>query len=308
MGFPFIASSRLDHLRSMRRQGVKTPLMLIRVPMLSELDDVVSIADASLQSDTEVLRATDAAAARAGKKHNVLMMIDLGDLREGYWSAEELIDAAVEVETSMPHLHLLGVGVNLSCYGSILPDKRNMQGLASLALEVEQAISRPIEFVSGGASTSTYMVLNGTMPGRINNLRLGEIGLLGRANYGCDPDFLHKDVFTLRAEVVECRDKPSFPVGQLTVDAFGRVGHYEDRGIRRRALLAIGKVDYGDPADLRPRMAGVEILGGSSDHTILDVEAVKDRIKVGDVLEFDVNYGSLVNLTKTSGVELITKE
>ena len=125
---------------------------------------------------------------------------------------------------------------------------------------------------------------------------------------GCDPDFLHKDVFTLRAEVVECRDKPSFPVGQLTVDAFGRVGHYEDRGIRRRALLAIGKVDYGDPADLRPRMAGVEILGGSSDHTILDVEAVKDRIKVGDVLEFDVNYGSLVNLTKTSGVELITKE
>ncbi len=308
MGFPFIASSRLDHLRSMRRQGVKTPLMLIRVPMLSELDDVVSIADASLQSDTEVLRATDAAAARAGKKHNVLMMIDLGDLREGYWSAEELIDAAVEVETSMPHLHLLGVGVNLSCYGSILPDKRNMQGLASLALEVEQAIGRPIEFVSGGASTSTYMVLNGTMPGRINNLRLGEIGLLGRANYGCDPDFLHKDVFTLRAEVVECRDKPSFPVGQLTVDAFGRVGHYEDRGIRRRALLAIGKVDYGDPADLRPRMAGVEILGGSSDHTILDVEAVKDRIKVGDVLEFDVNYGSLVNLTKTSGVELITKE
>ena len=299
MGFPFIASSRLDHLRSMRRQGVKTPLMLIRVPMLSELDDVVSIADASLQSDTKVLRATDAAAARAGKKHNVLMMIDLGDLREGYWSAEELIDAAVEVETSMPHLHLLGVGVNLSCYGSILPDKRNMQGLASLALEVEQAISRPIEFVSGGASTSTYMVLNGTMPGRINNLRLGEIGLLGRANYGCDPDFLHKDVFTLRAEVVECRDKPSFPVGQLTVDAFGRVGHYEDRGIRRRALLAIGKVDYGDPADLRPRMAGVEIL---------DVEAVKDRIKVGDVLEFDVNYGSLVNLTKTSGVELITKE
>ena len=308
MGFPFIASSRLDHLRSMRRQGVKTPLMLIRVPMLSELDDVVSIADASLQSDTEVLRATDAAAARAGKKHNVLMMIDLGDLREGYWSAEELIDAAVEVETSMPHLHLLGVGVNLSCYGSILPDKRNMQGLASLALEVEQAIGRPIEFVSGGASTSTYMVLNGTMPGRINNLRLGEIGLLGRANYGCDPDFLHKDVFTLRAEVVECRDKPSFPIGQLTVDAFGRVGHYEDRGIRRRALLAIGKVDYGDPADLRPRMAGVEILGGSSDHTILDVEAVKDRIKVGDVLEFDVNYGSLVNLTKTSGVELITKE
>ncbi len=307
MGFPYLASSRVDQLRKMRDYGVKTPLMLIRVPMRSELGDVVSIADASLQSDLGTLRAVDAEAARQGRTHGVLLMIDLGDLREGFWSAEELIDAAVEVENDLTHLRLLGVGVNLSCYGSIRPDKRNMQGLASLAFDVERAIGRPIDLVSGGASTSTYMVLNGTMPGRINNLRLGEIGLVGRANYGCDPDFTHRDVFTLRAEVVECRDKPSFPVGQLTVDAFGHEGHYVDRGIRRRALLAVGKVDYGDWADLKPRMAGVEILGASSDHTIVDVEAVKDQIKVGDVLEFDVNYGSLVNLTNTPGVFLVSK-
>lgn len=307
MGFPYLASSRLDQLKKMRDTGVRTPLMLIRVPMLSELEEMVSVADASLQSDLGVLRATEAAAAKQGRTHGVLLMIDLGDLREGFWSAEELVDAAVEVETRMKHLRLLGVGVNLSCYGSIRPDKRNMQGLVSLAFDVEKAIGRPVEFVSGGASTSTYMVLDGTMPYRVNNLRLGEIGLVGRANYGCDPDFTHRDVFTLRAEVVECRDKPSFPVGQLTVDAFGHEGHYEDRGIRRRALVAVGKVDYGDPADLFPRMEGVEVLGASSDHTILDVEAVKDRIKVGDVLEFDVNYGSLVNLTNTPGVFLVSK-
>lgn len=307
MGFPYLASSRLDQIVKMRELGVQTPLMLIRIPMRSELDAMVRQADASLQSDLGVLRETNEAAKRAGKTHGVLLMIDLGDLREGFWNAEELVDAAVEVETQLTNLRLLGVGVNLSCYGSIFPDKRNMQGLSSLAVDVERAIGRPIEFVSGGASTSTYMVLDGTMPGRVNNLRLGEIGLVGRANYGCDPDFTHRDVFTLRAEVVECRDKPSFPVGQLTVDAFGHVGHYEDRGIRRRALLAVGKVDYGDPFDLKPRMAGVEILGASSDHTILDVEAVKEQIHVGEILEFDVNYGSLVNLTNTPGVELISK-
>ncbi|MCR5825732.1 MAG: alanine racemase [Oscillospiraceae bacterium] len=307
-GLQYLASSRCDQLRKMRELGVTTKLMLIRIPMYSELDEVVALADASVQSDLGVLRATDAAAARAGKTHSVLLMIDLGDLREGFWSAEELIDAAVEVETQLTHLHLLGVGVNLSCYGSIRPDKRNMQGLASLAFEVEQAIGRPIEMVSGGASTSTYMVLDGTMPGRINNLRLGEILLVGRANYGCDPDFTNRDAFTLRAEVIECRDKPSFPVGQLTVDAFGRVGHYEDRGIRRRALVALGKVDYGDCADIVPRMPGVEVLGASSDHTILDVEAAKEQVRVGDVLEFDVNYGSLVNLTESPGVTLLAKE
>ena len=306
-GLSYLATSRVDQLRSMREQGVKTPLMLIRIPMRSELADAVALADASLQSDLGVLRATEAEAARQGKTHGVVLMIDLGDLREGFWDAEELIGAAVAVERDMPHLHLLGVGVNLSCYGSILPDKRNMQGLASLAYEVERAIGRPLEIVSGGSSTSMYMVLGGTMPYRINNLRLGEIVLLGSI-YGCSPDFTHKDVFTLRAEVVECRDKPSFPVGQLTVDAFGRTQEYEDRGIRRRAIVAVGRLDYGEPCDITPRMAGIEVLGASSDHTILDVEAVKDRIKVGDILEFDVNYASLANLTNARGVELVTKE
>jgi len=306
-GLSYLATSRVDQLRGMREQGVKTPLMLIRIPMRSELADVVALADVSLQSDLDILRATESEAARQGKTHGVLLMIDLGDLREGFWDAEELINAAIEVEREMPHLHLLGVGVNLSCYGSILPDKRNMQGLVSLAYEVEQAIGRPLEIVSGGSSTSMYMTLNGTMPYRVNNLRLGEIVLLGSI-YGCSPDFTHKDVFTLRAEVVECRDKPSFPVGQLTVDAFGRTQEYEDRGIRRRAIVAVGRLDYGDCCDVTPRMAGIEVLGASSDHTILDVEAAKDRIKVGDILEFDVNYASLANLTNTPGVELVTKK
>ena len=306
-GLSYLATSRVDQLRAMRGYGVKTPLMLIRIPMRSELADAVALADVSLQSDLDVLRATESEAARQGKTHGVVLMIDLGDLREGFWDAEELIGAAVAVERDMPHLHLLGVGVNLSCYGSILPDKRNMQGLASLAYEVERAIGRPLEIVSGGSSTSMYMVLGGTMPYRINNLRLGEIVLLGSI-YGCSPDFTHKDVFTLRAEVVECRDKPSFPVGQLTVDAFGRTGTYEDRGVRRRAIVAVGRLDYGEPCDITPRMAGVEVLGASSDHTILDVEAAREQVKVGDILEFDVNYASLSNLTNARGVELVTKK
>jgi len=272
--------------------------------MLSELEDVVTIANASLQSDITVLRATNAEAAKQKKVHGVMLMVDLGDLREGFWESEELVKAAIEVETSLKNLHLLGVGVNLSCYGSIRPDECNMEKLVKAATLVEDAIGRKLEFISGGASTSTYLVLDKKMPPRVNNLRLGEINIVGRANYGCDPTFTHRDAFTLRAEVVECRKKPSFPIGQLTVDAFGHVGNYEDRGIRTRALLGIGRVDYGDCFDLFPRRKGVQVLGASSDHTILDVEEADPPIKVGDVLEFDVNYGSLVNLTNTPGVFL----
>lgn len=303
-GVRFVATSRIDQLRAMRDAGIGAPLMMIRVSMLSEAEDVAALSDASLQSDLTVIRALNAAAKRQGKVHQVILMIDLGDLREGFWDAEELVDAAVEIERELKNLHLLGVGVNLSCYGSVKPNVRNMQGLVSLAADVEKAIGRPLEYISGGASTSMYMVLNDTMPCRVNLLRPGEMLLTGQI-YGCSPDFTRKDAFTLKAQVVECRDKPSFPVGELTVDAFGKVASYEDRGIRRRALVAVGRVDYGDFADLRPRTPGVEILGASSDHTILDVEAVKEEIRVGDVLEFDVGYPALVYLTNTKSVEIV---
>ena len=105
-----------------------------------------------------------------------------------------------------------------------------------------------------------------------------------------------------------CRDKPSFPVGELGVNAFGEVGHYEDRGIRRRALVAMGRVDYGNCFDLIPRMEGIEVIGASSDHTILDVEAVKDKVHVGDVLEFGIKaYGPMAYLTSSDGVHMVFK-
>ncbi|MDO4812773.1 MAG: alanine/ornithine racemase family PLP-dependent enzyme [Eubacteriales bacterium] len=303
----FIATSRIDQLRAMREAGInKKPLMLIRIPMLSELPDVVALSDISLQSDITVLRATNDEAKKQNKIHDVILMMDLGDLREGFWLAEEAVNAAVEIENELKNLHLAGVGVNLSCYGSVKPARRNMQALVNLAAEIERTIGRQLEWVSGGASTSMYMALGGMMPYRINMLRIGEFGLLGGI-YGCYPDFMHRDVFTLKAEVIECRDKPSHPIGELEVDAFGRTRTYEDRGIRRRALLAVGRMDYGDPADIIPRRKGVEVLGASSDHTILDVEDVKDEIKVGDVLEFDVTYGALAYLSSADSVCVTTK-
>ena len=307
-GVKFIATSRIDQLRAMREAGIgKKPLMLIRIPMLTELVDVVALSDISLQSDIDVLRATNEEAKKQGKVHDVIMMMDLGDLDEGFWSAEEAVSTAVEIETKLKNLHLVGVGVSLSRYGSVKPVRRNMQALVSLCADIEKAIGRPLDWVSGGASSSVYMALGGMMPYRINLLRIGEFALLGGI-YGCYPDFTHKDVFTLRAEVIECRDKPSHPIGELMADASGETRTYVDRGIRRRALLAVGRADYGDTADIIPRMKGIEVLGASSDYTILDIEDVKNQIKVGDVLEFDVTYGSLVYLSNTESVRMEYKK
>lgn len=306
-GVRSLASSRLSQLRALRGAGVACERVLIRIPMLSELPEVAEVADMSLQSELETLRALNAVCAKRGTRHRVILMADLGDLREGFWNEEDALDAALEVENKLKNLRLAGVGVNLSCYGSVVPTKRNMQALVSLAADIEREIGRPLDYISGGASTSAYMALNGTMPYRINLLRLGEICLRGEID-GFSPDFLQKNVVTVKAEVVECRDKPSFPVGELGVNAFGEVGHYEDRGIRRRAIVAMGRVDYGNCFDLVPRMEGVEVIGASSDHTILDVENVKDKIHVGDVLEFGIKaYGPMAYLTHSDGVRVVCK-
>lgn len=162
--------------------------MLIRIPMLSELPDVVELCDISLQSDIIVLRALNEEAKKQGKVHEVILMMDLGDLREGFWNEEDALDAALEIEHELKNLRLAGVGVNLSCYGSVTPNKRNMQGLVSLASDIEREIGRKLDYISGGASTSAYMAMNGTMPYRINLLRLGDIGLRGETD-NFAPDF-----------------------------------------------------------------------------------------------------------------------
>lgn len=302
-GIRTLASSRLGQLRTLRGAGVDCERFLIRIPMLSELGEVAELADMSLHSEVGTLRALNAECTRRGKRHKVILMVDLGDLREGFWSREELVDAALEVEYKLDCLELAGVGTNLGCYGSVAATPEKLRELVTAAEAVERAIGRELQYISGGASTSVHMVLDGTLPARVNHLRVGELALLGGI-YGCYPDFMHRDVFTLRMEVVECREKASYPVGERTVDAFGKTREYTDRGIRRRALCAAGCVDYGDPLDLTPRMAGVEVLGASSDHTILDVENAADPVEVGSVLDFDVSYGSLVYLTNTPEVRV----
>ena len=232
-------------------------------------------------------------------------MSDLGDLREGFWDKEELVRVAVCVEREMPGLELAGVGTNLGCYGSIQATPDKLAELVATAEAVEEMIGRRLEIISGGA-TSTYLrILDGNISERINHLRIGELILNARDLeffYGADLSDMHKDVFTLKAEIIEVKDKPTYPQGEIGVDAFGRTQEYTDRGIRRRAIAAIGKVDYSDFDDLFPKDKGIEIIGASSDHTILDIEDAEREIRVGDILDFGIDYASLVFLSNCRDV------
>ena len=307
-GCKIIASSRLEQLEDIEEYGIKLPRLLLRVPMMSELPEVVRVADISLGSELSVLQSLNKEACRQNVIHKVILMADLGDLREGFWDKDEMTEVAVKVEKEMNNLELAGVGTNLGCYGSIEATPDKLEELVRIAEKIESKIGRKLEYISGGATTSLPRIFEGNMPERINLLRVGEGILLARdldVFYGYDLSFMHQNVYTLKAEVIEVKRKPSYPVGKISIDAFGHTPEYIDRGIRKRALLGIGKVDYGSIDEIFPKEKGIEVIGASSDHTILDIEDAEIDLKPGDIVSFGINYASIVFLTNCRNVQIV---
>lgn len=222
-GCSLIGSSRLEQLERCRKAGFDVPLLMIRIPMISEIEDLVRITDISLNSEPKVLKAINLEALKQKRKHKVILMADLGDLREGFFDQDELVKTAVMVENELDGLELAGVGTNLGCYGSVMPTEDKMLELSDIAERIEKCIDRKLEYVSGGATSSLMGVYDGFMPQKINMLRIGALVIVGamedfRLCYGYEQVAdMSDEAFVLKAEVVEVKKKPSHPIGKLGV-------------------------------------------------------------------------------------------
>lgn len=307
-GCATIGDSRMNTIKRMRELGMDAPVLLIRVPMPSELEDVVKYADISLNSEIEMIKQLNEIAEKYHKQHKVILMMDLGDLREGYFDENELIKDAVLIENELKNIKLYGIGTNLGCFGSIKPDVTNLSRLVSIANKISDSIGRKLDVVSGGATSTLPLIMDNTIPEGINHIRVGEGIVIARDLqdiWGLDLPMLRRDNYILKAQVIEVKEKPSYPIGEIFVDAFGHKQTYVDKGIRKRALVALGKRDIGDIFSVVPCIDGVTIEGGSSDHMILDITDAKVEIKLGDILQFEACYGAMIHSTYSSSV---TKE
>ena len=132
-GAAFIASSRLEQIEDARNAGIEKPMMLIRIPMLSEVEDVIRLTDISLNSELAVIKALNEEARKQGKLHKVIVMADMGDLREGFWDKEEMADVCEYIEKELANLRLVGIGTNVGCYGSISPTVETLNELVEIA-------------------------------------------------------------------------------------------------------------------------------------------------------------------------------
>jgi len=298
-----LADSRIENLKELKIMAPDVKRILLRLPMLSEIDDVVANADLSLNSEIETLKALSDAAKNINKKHEVIIMVDLGDLREGVLPDD--LDDLIEQVIKFPNIELAGLGVNLTCYGGVIPDDNNLGCLVELAANIETKFDIKLKYVSGGNSSSLYKLINGTLPKGITNLRLGEAVVLGRETaYGDAIKNTYEDSFLLEAQIIELKEKDSMPTGQIGMDAFGNKPTFVDQGRMKRAIVAIGRQDVRVEG-LTPVNPLVEIIGASSDHLILDVTKSEMALKLGDVVAFRVDYGALLTLMTSKYVEKI---
>ena len=292
-GVKQLADSRLENLQRLRDDGIRVETILLRIPMISEAARAVELADISLNSELPVVRALSDAAAASGRRHRVIMMIDTGDLREGILPADAL--AFAEGVLAMPGVELHGVGTNLACLSGVQPGPGNMEMLVYIAGELRSRLGIALPVVSGGNTFNIPLVEDGRMPAGVNHLRLGA-GLLLAVPPISEKlrRRLHADAFTLRAEILELKDKPSAPYGERGEDAFGHKPEFEDRGLMRRAILGIGRED-ALPEALRPIDPGAVVLGASSDHLVVDATAVARPLAVGGEMAFRPDYGAVLS-------------
>ncbi len=302
----FMADSRVKNIATyadMARANGKLTVLL-RLPMHSEIEEVIKYVDLSFNSEISTISLLNKESIKQQKKHKVLLMIDLGDLREGiFFKEEDKIFSTIKEILAMSNIELYGIGVNLTCYGAIIPKNDNLSVLTGLAEKIEKKFDIKLSMVSGGNSSSIYLVGKGELPEGINNLRLGEAFLLGNDTaYGDKLDGTTGDALLLEAQIIELQEKPSLPIGEVGVDAFGQIPYYEDRGVIKRAIIGIGKQDT-DLDSMIPLDKKIEILGGSSDHTILDVTKSGIVYKVGDIVTFELGYGGMLKTSTSPYVE-----
>lgn len=301
-----LADSRLRNVVAMRNGGIRAPMTMVRTPLLSEVDGVVRECEVSCNTEPAVLIALSATAVRQERVHRVLLMVELGDLREGIM-ATELVGIA-QLVVGLPNLTLHGLGANLACRHGVVPDDANMAALSAMVAVVELVTGVPLAVVSGGNSANLGWALGPTRIGRINDLRLGEALVLGRDPLDRRPiDGLCTDAVTLVGEVIESGSKPSTPWGRFGENAFGQrmddgesqvTSPTETAPAVMQTIVALGRQDT-DPDDLEAP-AGMTIMSASSDHLVTRTD---HQLAIGTEVHFRPGYSALLRSMSTPTVD-----
>lgn len=289
-GAEMVADSRVENIQRLTKAGVLVPKMLIRTPMLSQVTSIVKWCDISLNTEIEVIEKLSSAAKQLNITHGIIIMIELGDLREGVMP--ELIIGFIKQIIDLPNINIKGIGANLACRYGIATDDKNMSLLSNLADDIEAKFDLKLDIISGGNTASIDWAMNHTSTTRVNNLRIGEAIFLGFDSLTQEKiEGLYTDSITLTAEVIESKLKPSLPWGSRGANAFGEKVYTSERGAVSQAILALGRQDVCITGLSAPD--GMTIMSSTSDHLIIETSG--KPLLVGQTVMFNLDYSALLS-------------
>ena len=312
MGVESIADSRIENLRKITGMDLGFERWYLRPPNFSELKETIALSDVSLNTELKTVKQINGFAQKAGITHKVVLMIELGDLREGILPGA-LVRTYRKV-FDLPNVEITGIGANLGCLAGTIPSIDQLMQLVLYRELLELKFDRKIPYISAGSSAVLPLLLEGQVPKAVNHFRVGESILLGSdlINGGTMAG-LRDDGFLLEAEVVEIKKKSLNPSGETSdeITPFSStVGADESHppGSRGyRAVVTVGELDT-DVSNLRPINPDYQIAGASSDVTVVNVGETGSSLQIGAILSFKVGYSSLVRLMSNKYTEKVVMD
>lgn len=306
LGAKQICDSRVSNLRAVKSLKSDIETIYIKPPAKRSIPEIVDVADISMNTEYETIRLLADEAKKQKKTHKIIIMIEMGDLREGVlW--DEFMEFYGKV-FELPNIDVVGIGTNLNCLNGVMPNQDKLIQLSLYEQLIEAKFNKNIPYVSGGSSVTIPLIKKTILPAGISHFRVGETLYFGN-DLVTDEVFPEMDgeVFRLYAEIIELSEKPIVPNGELGENLTGEVKEFDERDFGKtscRAILDLGLLD-ADLDHIKPLDGTLEFSGASSDMIVVDLGENPKQYKVGDILPFKIDYMGALNAMNSNYIEKV---
>lgn len=305
LGDEQICDARLSNLKIIKELKPEVETIYIKPPAKNVIADIVQFADVSFNSEYMTIKWLSDEAQKQNKTHRIIIMIELGDLREGIMG-ESLMDFYQKV-FELPNIEVAGIGSNLNCLHGVMPSKDKLIQLSLYEQLIEAKFGKKIDGVSGGSSVMVPLLIKGLVPKGVNHFRIGETLFFGSDLFANNTiEGMRNDVFKLNAEIIEVREKPVVPYGNIEENPSGEMTEINEDDFgqtHKRAILDIGLLDVSKPEFLEPLDKDLSFIGASSDMLVIDLNQTKKTYKVGDIISFKMNYMAALRVMNSQYIE-----
>lgn len=291
LGVKQVLDARVLNLKAIKSLDPNIETAYIRPPSKRGIKNVVAYADISFNTEYATIKMLSEEAERQNKTHKIIVMIEMGDLREGVLGEEFM--AFYEKVFQLPNIEVVGIGTNLNCLNGVMPSQDKLILLSLYEQLIEAKFKKNIPYVSGGSSVTIEMIFRDLMPEGISHFRVGETLFFGNNLFtGEDIQEMEQNIFTLYTEIIELTEKPMVPSGEIGENVAGESPEINENDYGKksyRAILDIGLLDI-DPKNISCLDKEIQLEGASSDMIVMDLGTEKPKYKVGDLIPFRLNY------------------